>query len=224
MVEAWLANKELERLEKYLNRGRPFAELPLEELQVRWVALVRSWAEDILGSDTREREDIEAELRYRRVAPPADLVKDAVDATSVPPIEDVRNDPLSGHIAGMPKPTHGPANGSQGLRDCRQLLCKVACKSGSLNETVFDGLVFGCRQAHIGAMTILQTRGTYFDQTDFSVVVKNRASRPKSWRWEIYRAGRNSPIECSSVLYKTMSAANQAGKEALKQLLTEVPA
>jgi hypothetical protein len=62
-----------------------------------------------------------------------------------------------------------------------------------------------------------------FDQTDFSVVVKHRAAPPKPWRWEIYRAGRNSPIECSSVRYETVSAANRAGKEALKQLLTEFP-
>ena len=63
-----------------------------------------------------------------------------------------------------------------------------------------------------------------FDQTDFSVVVKHRAAPPKQWRWEIYRAGRNSPIECSSVLYEIcVEAANRAGKEALKQLLTEFP-
>jgi len=62
-----------------------------------------------------------------------------------------------------------------------------------------------------------------FNQTDFSVVVKHRASPPKPWRWEIYRAGRNSPIECSSVRYETVEAANSAGKEALKQLLTEFP-
>jgi len=62
-----------------------------------------------------------------------------------------------------------------------------------------------------------------FDQTDFSVVVKHRASPPKPWRWEIYRAGRTSPIECSSVRYETVEAANKAGKEALKQFLTEFP-
>jgi len=64
----------------------------------------------------------------------------------------------------------------------------------------------------------------FFDQTDFSVVVKNRAPPPKPWRWEIYRAGRKSPIECSSVLYETVEAANRAGTEALKQILTEFPA
>ena len=69
----------------------------------------------------------------------------------------------------------------------------------------------------------MQTMGNRFDQTDFSVVVKKRAPPPKPWRWEIYRAGRKSPIECSSVLYETVEAANRAGKEALKQLLTEFP-
>src|SRR5262249_21340201 len=59
-----------------------------------------------------------------------------------------------------------------------------------------------------------------FDQTDFSVVVKHRAALPKQWRWEIYRAGRRSPIERSSVRYETVSAAKRAGREALKHLLT----
>ena len=63
-----------------------------------------------------------------------------------------------------------------------------------------------------------------FDQTDFSVVVKNRAPPPKPWRWEIYRAGRSSPIEQSAVLYETMTEANRAGKEALKLLLSDFPA
>jgi hypothetical protein len=62
-----------------------------------------------------------------------------------------------------------------------------------------------------------------FDHTDFSVVVKNRAPAPKPWRWEIYRAGRNSPIDYSSVHYETVAAANRAGKEALKRLLSEYP-
>jgi len=77
---------------------------------------------------------------------------------------------------------------------------------------------------HSGAgARILQTMSRLFDQTDFSVVVKHRASPPKPWKWEIYRAGRTSPIECSSVRYETVEAANKAGKEALKQLLTEFP-
>ena len=62
-----------------------------------------------------------------------------------------------------------------------------------------------------------------YDHTDFSVVVKNRAPPPKAWRWEIYRAGRASPVECSSVYYETVTAANHAGKKALRELLSEFP-
>lgn len=65
--------------------------------------------------------------------------------------------------------------------------------------------------------------GDFFDKTDFSVVIKNRAVPPKPWRWEIYRAGRKSPVECSAVLYETVEAASRAGKAALKRLLTEFP-
>ena len=59
------------------------------------------------------------------------------------------------------------------------------------------------------------------EQDDFSVVVKNRARPPKPWRWEIYRAGRTSPIEHSQVYFETMAEANRAGKAALRLLLSE---
>ncbi len=61
------------------------------------------------------------------------------------------------------------------------------------------------------------------DHFDFSVVVKNRAKPPKPWRWEIYRAGRNSPIQQSMVCFEFMSDASRAGKTALKLLLSEHP-
>jgi hypothetical protein len=61
------------------------------------------------------------------------------------------------------------------------------------------------------------------DHADFSVVVKNRASPPKPWRWEIYRSGRKSPIKQSDIFFDSMTAANRAGKLALKQLLSEYP-
>ena len=70
------------------------------------------------------------------------------------------------------------------------------------------------------AECILQAMSSPLDQIDFSVVVKHRAAPPKQWRWEIYRAGRRTPIERSSVRYETVSAAKRAGREALKQLLT----
>ncbi len=62
-----------------------------------------------------------------------------------------------------------------------------------------------------------------FAQDDFSVVVKNRASPPRPWRWEIYRAGRKSPIECSAIFYETVAAAGRAGKDALRRRLSDYP-
>jgi hypothetical protein len=62
-----------------------------------------------------------------------------------------------------------------------------------------------------------------FDRTDYSVVVKNsRGTGPHSWKWEIYRAGRSSPIKQSPVNFSTMAMASRAGKEALKQLLEKL--
>jgi hypothetical protein len=62
----------------------------------------------------------------------------------------------------------------------------------------------------------------HFEDADYSVVVKNRARPPNPWRWEIYRAGRSSPIGQSSIYFPTMAAANKAGKAALKALLAEL--
>ena len=59
------------------------------------------------------------------------------------------------------------------------------------------------------------------DHLDFSVVVKNRAKPPKPWKWEIYRAGRSSPIQQSAASFATMTEASRAGKTALKLLLSE---
>jgi hypothetical protein len=61
-----------------------------------------------------------------------------------------------------------------------------------------------------------------FDDSDYSVVVKNRAPPPNSWRWEIYRAGRSNPIGQSAVYFQTMAAASKGGKAALKQLLAKL--
>jgi hypothetical protein len=59
--------------------------------------------------------------------------------------------------------------------------------------------------------------------TDFSVVVKNRAAPPRPWQWEIYRAGRSSPIERSKAFFATATEANRAGNVALGLLLSEFP-
>ncbi len=61
------------------------------------------------------------------------------------------------------------------------------------------------------------------DHSDFPVIVKQSAPRPRSWRWEIYRAGRTSPIERSKVLFDSVTEATRAGKVALSLLLSEYP-
>ena len=60
-------------------------------------------------------------------------------------------------------------------------------------------------------------------QSDFSVVVKHRAPPPNSWRWEIYRAGRTSPIDRSETFFTTMSEAQRAGTKALRSMLSDYP-
>jgi hypothetical protein len=62
------------------------------------------------------------------------------------------------------------------------------------------------------------------DDADYSAVVKNRAPPPDSWKWEIYRAGRSSPIGQSPIFFRTMAAANKAGRAALKELLDKLNA
>jgi hypothetical protein len=61
------------------------------------------------------------------------------------------------------------------------------------------------------------------DHEDFSVVVKHRAPPPKSWRWEIYRAGRASAIDHSEVYFESITEAGRAGKAALRLMLSEYP-
>jgi len=60
------------------------------------------------------------------------------------------------------------------------------------------------------------------ERTDFSVVVKNRARMPTPWRWEIYRAGRQSPIAHSERFFGSRSTANLEGKAALDQMLKKL--
>ena len=55
-------------------------------------------------------------------------------------------------------------------------------------------------------------------RADFSVVIRIRGSPPNRWRWEIYRAGRSSPVVASSEFFPTMKAAQKAGKDALEAL------
>lgn len=60
--------------------------------------------------------------------------------------------------------------------------------------------------------------------SDFSVVAKNRGPLPRPWRWEIYRAGRVSPIDRSRIYFESVTEAKRAGEAALRLMLSEYPA
>jgi hypothetical protein len=60
------------------------------------------------------------------------------------------------------------------------------------------------------------------DPADYFVVVKNRARLPKPWRWEIHRAGRQSPVAPSQVFFDLRGTAIVDGRAALNLLLKKV--
>jgi len=59
------------------------------------------------------------------------------------------------------------------------------------------------------------------DDNDFSLALNNPASHPHAWYWEIYRLGRKSPIQRSPKSFRTMEAANVAGKAAFRRLMND---
>jgi hypothetical protein len=60
-------------------------------------------------------------------------------------------------------------------------------------------------------------KASSFSPIDYSLAIKNRGHPPKSWRWEIYAAGKSKPVR-QSEFFETMSEATRAGKMALAEL------
>jgi hypothetical protein len=56
-----------------------------------------------------------------------------------------------------------------------------------------------------------------FSPIDYSLAIKNKGHPPKSWRWEIYAAGKSKPVR-QSEFFEKMSEATRAGKTALAEL------
>jgi len=64
-----------------------------------------------------------------------------------------------------------------------------------------------------------------FDATDYKVAVKKRgAHNAKPWRWEIYRAGRSTPVFKSEKDYGSMTEATREGRNGLARFLAEIAA
>lgn len=56
-----------------------------------------------------------------------------------------------------------------------------------------------------------------FNPSDYTLAIKNKGRPPKSWRWEIYAAGKSKPVR-QSEFFETMSEATRAGKMALAEI------
>jgi hypothetical protein len=63
----------------------------------------------------------------------------------------------------------------------------------------------------------VQTDAETCAEYDYSLAIKNRGRPPKSWRWEIYTAGKSKPVRQSD-FFETMSEATRTGKAALAGL------
>jgi hypothetical protein len=57
------------------------------------------------------------------------------------------------------------------------------------------------------------------DPADYSIAVRRNRKPLNSWRWEIYRPGKSTPVERSRDHFQTMAEATRAGKEALQRLV-----
>jgi hypothetical protein len=55
----------------------------------------------------------------------------------------------------------------------------------------------------------------HLEPTDYSVAVKQNRKPRNSWRWEINRPGKSTPVKQSADHFETMAEATRAGKEAL---------
>jgi hypothetical protein len=71
-----------------------------------------------------------------------------------------------------------------------------------------------CRDPHHRAFMMERP-----DPTDYSITVKRNRTPRNSWRWEINRPGKSTPVKQSADHFQTMAEATRAGKEALQRLL-----
>jgi hypothetical protein len=60
-----------------------------------------------------------------------------------------------------------------------------------------------------------------FDPADYSFVVKRRGNPEKPWRWEIYCAGKSTPVRRSPDCFESMAEAAKEGKKALGHFLSK---
>lgn len=72
-ADADLARREIQQVERYLTRGRPYQNLPEPELASLWTQAVREWAR-VIYPRPQAGQDTEAEFSLRGIVPPWELV------------------------------------------------------------------------------------------------------------------------------------------------------
>jgi hypothetical protein len=75
VVNAFLQHKGMKQMQGYLDRGRRFAKLGVEQLNKDWIIAVRSWLAHKHRTKERMFDDLAAELRLRGLEPPYGTVK-----------------------------------------------------------------------------------------------------------------------------------------------------
>jgi hypothetical protein len=77
----------------------------------------------------------------------------------------------------------------------------------------YSGYVIGRPGSRSTAMKTTMS----FDPIEYTLAIKNKGRPPKSWRWEIYAAGKSKAVR-QSEFFETMSEATRAGKAALAEI------
>jgi HAMP domain-containing protein len=74
LINAYIAESQMERLRGYLERGRKLADLPTEALNAAWVDLYRATRGRERASRENELQDLSSEFELRGIEPPMHLV------------------------------------------------------------------------------------------------------------------------------------------------------
>ena len=53
-----------------------------------------------------------------------------------------------------------------------------------------------------------------FNPSDYTLAIKNKGRPPKSWRWEIYAAGKSKPVR-QSEFFATMSRSHPSRQDGI---------
>jgi hypothetical protein len=82
IADAVIESDRMDYIARYLAAGRRFANLETEEIKRRWTEAVRIFLAGYGSVNPREMDDLDSELRLRKVALPEENVRDQVAAAA----------------------------------------------------------------------------------------------------------------------------------------------